>query len=566
MKICPSRYRYTLALLTIFLSSYCGAETLTEFTTRCENELQIPQNSITGFDCSTGTVLPTTEFGNVCDAQALLGGVGCIANSRLGIKTFTNAEVKAVWVCRKYVTHDSSADQRYHDIAMIVHNRQNGKTCFFQNNLDSASDGPIVPSPKDATALNVWGTPQATAGIDCTRCHSNDAYIVSPHVARAMSANRMIRFNPKGAYSVVGLDFGHFNSLISRTDGCAGICHFTPAGVVFSDAINKQWMAPGLLPGYTPYHFNPIGGQFYSLQSTGQIWGFNGADGGSCNGSSCPHWSVLDGNVNTIAIAASGTKLYQLHSSGPIYEFKGVQCATNSCTSWQLVDNNTKTVQIVSGGGSLYQRWNNGAIWRYTGTPCSGNNCPGWQQLDGNPATVEIVAAGSNLYQRHSNGAIWKFTGTACSSSDCPGWQQIGNDSRTIRLVADGSSIYMHQLSGAIWKHTGIPCNSSGCSGWQLVDFDNPNTKQVVASPNNLYRLYTNGQIWRYSGSGQTWVMLDNNANAREIAASANGLLQRHSNGLVWRFTGTVCSGTSCPGWIPIENFSNTVSLTGARQ
>jgi hypothetical protein len=123
----------------------------------------------------------------------------------------------------------------------------------------------------------------------------------------------------------------------------------------------------------------------------------------------------------------------------------------------------------------------------------------------------------------------------------------------------------MHQQSGAIWKYTGTPCSASSCPGWQLVDFDNASTKQVVAGSSNLYRLYHNGEIWRYSGSGQTWVMLDNNPNTREISASTNGLLQRHNNGVVWRFTGTLCTSGSCPGWTPIQNLTNTASLTGAR-
>jgi hypothetical protein len=124
----------------------------------------------------------------------------------------------------------------------------------------------------------------------------------------------------------------------------------------------------------------------------------------------------------------------------------------------------------------------------------------------------------------------------------------------------------MFQQSGAIWKYTGTPCNSSGCPGWQLVDFDNPNSKQVVAGSTELYLLYDNGEIWRYTGTGQTWEMLDNNPNTVDITASSNGLLQRHANGLVWRFTGTVCSNGFCPGWTPIENWNNTVSITGARQ
>lgn len=541
------------------------AETLTEFTTRCENELQIPQNSITGFDCSIGSVLPTSQFGAACDSQALLGGPECTANSRLGVKSFTNDDVKAVWVCRKYAGYDNPNDQLYHDVAMIIHNRQNGKTCFFQNKLDASSDGPIIPGPKEATALNVWRTPSSTAAINCTSCHSNDPFIVTPHVAQAFSSRNLVRFNPKGPYSVVGLDFTHFNNQITRSEGCGGLCHFSPNNSFSNDALDKHWMIPGALANYTPYHFNPISGQFYSLHSNGQIWGFNGTDGGTCNGNSCPHWSVLDSNANTSKIAASGSKLFQLHGNGYVWEFQGVQCSQfNSCPSWRMIDNNPKTAQIVSGGGSLYQRWNSGAIWRFTGTGCSGNNCPGWQLLDNNANTVEIVASGSNLYQRHKGGAVWRYTGTPCAGNSCVGWQLIANDSRTVSLVAGGSSIYMFQQSGAVWKYTGTPCNASGCPGWQLVDFDNPNTKQVIAGSANLYRLYHNGEIWRWS-SGQTWVLLDNNPNTTEIAASANGLLQRHSNGAVWRYTGSACSNGSCPGWTRIQNFANTTSLTGAR-
>jgi hypothetical protein len=567
MKFRLPRYREALVLFALLLPSFGFAETLTEFTSRCETELQIPQNSITGFDCSTGGLLPTSAFGNACDAQALLGGVGCAANSRLGLQTYSNENVKGVWVCRKYAGRNNPDDQQYYDIAMIVHNRQNGKTCFFQNQLDNVYDGPVVPSPKAANASSVWSTPQVTASINCTTCHSNDAFIVTPHVAPAMRFRNMIRFNPKGAYSVVGQDFAHFNSQISRTEGCGGLCHFTAGGDFAADAVNKQWMLPGALPNYTAYHFNPVSGQFYSLGSNGEIRGFNGLGGGTCNGSSCPQWSLLDSNPSTTSITAADLRLYQLHSSGQIYRFKGVQCSTSgSCPSWELLDNNSRTVQIVSGYVSLYQRWNSGEIWRFTGSPCSGSNCTGWQMLDNNPATVEIVAAGTSLYQRHSSGAVFRHTGTACSGTSCPGWQQIANDSRTTRLIADNSSLYMQQQSGAIWKYTGTPCNASGCPGRQLVDGDNPNTKQVVAGGSNLYRLYNNGEIWRYSGSGQTWTLLDNNPNTREIVASNNGLLQRHSNGLVWRFTGTACTNGACSGWTPIENFSNTVSLTGARQ
>src|SRR5438552_15815753 len=99
----------------------------------------------------------------------------------------------------------------------------------------------------------------------------------------------------------------------------------------------------------------------------------------------------------------------------------------------------------------------------------------------------------------------------------------IANDSRTIQLVfGNRTSLYMFQKLGAIWKYTGTSCNSTGCPGWRLVDFDNANTKQVVAGSENLYRLYKNGEIWHYSGTGQSWEQLDNHTNSTEISSSVN--------------------------------------------
>src|SRR5262252_5277941 len=84
-----------------------------------------------------------------------------------------------------------------------------------------------------------------------------------------------------------------------------------------------------------PYNFNPIYGQFYTLQSSGQIWGFNGSGGGACNNGICPHWSVLRNNSDTAEIAASDTKLYQRDNTGLIWAFTGVQCSQfNSCPGW----------------------------------------------------------------------------------------------------------------------------------------------------------------------------------------------------------------------------------------
>ena len=608
MKHLSVRFVNTCLLIgTLLLPCAALAISLEAYTKQCEKELDIPENSITKFDCLDGEILPTSQFGENCDSQAFLGDVLCVDNSRLGMMSFsTNPDVKGVWICRKYATFkDDPNDKFYHDIAMIIHNRKNGKTCFFQNDLNPTSDSNMVPEPGgESSPTPPWRTPPDTAAAHCTSCHKNDPFIISPHVAQAFNLFNLTRFNPKGLYSVVGSenggDFTSFTANIapaSKEDarglfakssgGCAGICHFDPANVggMVDKAIQKHWMplgnpmapqwitpktseTPGHTdpPGFSPYNFNPSVGQFYSLRSNGQIWGFNGSGGGGCFGTFCPHWTLLDSNPNTAEIAASGTKLYQRHTTGLIWEFTGVQCLdVGSCPGWRMLDNNSSSAQIVSGGGHLYQLRQDHSIWRWTGARCSGNSCPGWQMVDKN-STVDIVASGNSLYQRRGDGSTWIYTGTACSGNSCPGWQKIGNDPKTTDLVDGSTAVYRLNQSGEVWKYTGTPCNSSGCPGWQLLLSANTNVKQIAAGSTSLYRLDTNGTVWRYQGPGQNWVQLDSFARNVEISASFSGLLLRHSAGDVWRFKGPVCSNGGCPGWMQIQSFTDTISILGARQ
>src|SRR5215475_2927798 len=172
--------RFALFLLLGVLWSPLAVlgESLASFTNRCEDELLIPRNSITGFTCDVNSmILPTEQFGTACDSQALLGN-GCLGNSRMGVMTFSsNPDVMGPWVCRKYRGFDTAGGGVYHDVALIIHNRKNGKTCFFQNNLDSTpigvmpvvpGDGPVIPSPHDANARSVWADPAGAARGDCT--------------------------------------------------------------------------------------------------------------------------------------------------------------------------------------------------------------------------------------------------------------------------------------------------------------------------------------------------------------------------------------------------------------
>ena len=313
------------------------------------------------------------------------------------------------------------------------------------------------------------------------------------------------------------------------------------------------------------------GGHLYQLHNDGWIWRYTGVP---CSGESCPGWQRLDNNSKTVAIAAAGNQLYQLHDDGWIWRHTGAACSGESCPGWQRLDRNSKTVAIAAAGDRLYQLHNDGWIWRYTGTPCSGESCPGWQRLDSNSKTIAIAAAGDQLYQLHNDGWIWRFTGTACTGESCPGWQRLDRNSKTIAIVGAGDQLYQLHNDGWIWRYTGTPCSGESCPGWQRLD-NNPKTGGISAGDQlhqlhlrgQLFQRHNDGWIWRYTGlpcNGDVcagWQRLDNNPNSVAMAAAGNQLFQLHKNGWIWRYTGKPCAGESCGGWQRLDNNANTVAI-----
>jgi hypothetical protein len=76
----------------------------------------------------------------------------------------------------------------FDDIAMIMHNNDNGETCWFQSeDGDVAMDGENVPVPhaEDAPEQTIggitrgWHKPSDTAGINCIHCHDNGPWMNS---------------------------------------------------------------------------------------------------------------------------------------------------------------------------------------------------------------------------------------------------------------------------------------------------------------------------------------------------------------------------------------------------
>jgi hypothetical protein len=323
------------------------------------------------------------------------------------------------------------------------------------------------------------------------------------------------------------------------------------------------------------------GGQLYQLHNDGWIWRYNGTP---CSGEGCPGWQRLDNNSRSVAIAATANGLLQLHNDGRIWRYTGTPCSGDSCPGWQMLDNNPRTGTIAASNAALagagdptyqihrapvYQLHTTGAIWRYTGVECDGDFCPGWERLDNNGATDDIVASGSQLFQHHTDGTIWRYTGTPCHGESCPSWQMLDNNPRSKTVVAAGNQLFQLHSDGRIWRYVGKPCSGASCPGWQMLD-NNPSTKTIAAGGNQLFQLHSNGRIWRYTGkpcSGTScpgWQMLDNNSNTKTIAAAGNQLFQLHNDGRIWRYTGKPCSGTSCPNWQMLDNNPRAVAIVGA--
>lgn len=167
-----------------------------------------------------------------------------MANSRLGRVPFLNEDVAAVWICRKYSNNDNVSKDKYYDVAMVIHNRNNGKTCYFQNNLDSISDGPVISDPEASNVSSVWRNPSSTNGTNCANSHSNDSFIVTPHLVDAFAKLDLLNFHePKGPYSIIGLDFVSTNNSIARTtNSCGSTCHYDANTSFSNDALAVGWM------------------------------------------------------------------------------------------------------------------------------------------------------------------------------------------------------------------------------------------------------------------------------------------------------------------------------------
>jgi len=291
--------------------------------------------------------------------------------------------------------------------------------------------------------------------------------------------------------------------------------------------------------------------------------------------SQCQRIALLAAGIAVcMASIASGQELYKTHSDGSIWEYTGTPCGSRSCPGWIELDNNPNMSMIAAGGGALYEMHKDGSIWWYIGPACSGGSCPGWVELDDNPNAAAIGVGGSIPYEMHYDGSLWEYNGVICTGGSCPGWTelsgpQVENQSFGFLVGANASSVVYgnsDMYGENLFLFGGAP------NGWAQIDTSAYELPFAVGA-NTLYDLRAGSgyyTIRQYTGSPITynWQAIFYgkyfNGGGAIIAAGGDLYMRRpNKNGSlsVWQYTGTPCNGTTCPGWVEIDNHGDAFAI-----
>jgi Mucin-2 protein WxxW repeating region len=225
---------YLLRLVTVFLlvfSIQSFAETLSQYVNSCKSELAF--TSIPDLHCY--------------DGMLYVSGGRDPRHDYVGYAKI-NDQVDLAFACRWMFGTRNSPDTGA-SLEVIIHNRQNGKTCFFaaKDNEDDSIVSPVILSLTGNQASTYWKTPtEVNNGDKCVNCHVAGPYIASQVVASELSTFGLLnnghdtfvdRNNP-AHYKVVGAgdnnsEFNSWHTLvdtfIERSSAsnamCSGSCH-----------------------------------------------------------------------------------------------------------------------------------------------------------------------------------------------------------------------------------------------------------------------------------------------------------------------------------------------------
>lgn len=212
---------FTLVVVSLFATrSFADVKRdLWIYAEQCSAKVNINPLELSGpFDCTTGTKIgvQSTEINSAtgkyetkkrdvgeahdlhrqpteCDYPVWLSKK-CYGSSYIQKLKFKNPDVTGALLCRHKRVWSNDKDN-FDDVAIIVHNRRNGETCWFQSHLRGGLDGRNVPgflkkgsttsarttlTPAEKNTINdFWKNPSNAADIKCLHCHDNGPWMNS---------------------------------------------------------------------------------------------------------------------------------------------------------------------------------------------------------------------------------------------------------------------------------------------------------------------------------------------------------------------------------------------------
>jgi len=216
----------TIGLSFFFLTVPANAETLKEYVSACKNQLGF--DSIPKFSCKD------IKFRSATNVPYL--GLDFSQSDDFVAHRQINDSVDAVFACR-WVAKNGAPDRAVSG-EMIIHNRHNGGTCFFElkdrNEVAAYPQKNINPvSPEASNASVDWSEPAQV--VTCTGCHTAGAYVASPEIVGALAKFGLINDGHDvwgGFYSAAGSSgsalAARLNTEIQQhvtQPVCASACH-----------------------------------------------------------------------------------------------------------------------------------------------------------------------------------------------------------------------------------------------------------------------------------------------------------------------------------------------------
>lgn len=215
-----------------------GTDALAAFAQECDQAIGV---TVPDFDVDSplGTTVPTDHLtpasatypDGTCDRPNVLNGK-CDRGSRFRVLINTQ-DAYVVAHARKM----GLSQGQYGDVAIIQHNKVNGKTCFYQGALEDfhlSHDGKVKAPSKGVGNPAFWMTPSqiVNSKFPCVSCHDNGPIIRSPYLAQISGPNELpgagdITFNSDSEpYSFVGADFASWKAYkVEVNDNQCNGCH-----------------------------------------------------------------------------------------------------------------------------------------------------------------------------------------------------------------------------------------------------------------------------------------------------------------------------------------------------